>query len=308
MNTTRHTLTVRIGTRGRGVARAALGALLLAACNNVDVQNLSAPTAETLTNSPTREVLARTAIGIQTQVKANLGGIIQQWGIYGREGWNLLGNDPRETGEEIRGPQDPGGRAGGIWGGEYQAIRTITTYEAALANASGLSAAEVRAGLGFAKTLEAEHLHTLAIRSGPTGIPIDVDRSISDDPAPLVSFNDAMAAVSAMLDDGLADLQAGGSSFPFTFVPGFSGFTTPAAFAKFKRALAAKVLVHRATFNNCTACWAQAATAISQSFITTSGLPDALSTGVYYGYTGAAGEASTVTTPRVSICGANSPR
>lgn len=292
MTTTRQTLTVRIGTRGRGVARAALGAVLLAACNNFDVQNLNAPTAETLTNSPTREVLARTAIGIQTQVSTSVGGIIQQWGIYGREGWNLLGNDPRETGEEIRGPQDPGGRAGGIWGGEYQAIRTINTYESALENASGLTDAEVKAALGFAKTLEAEHFHTLAIRSGPTGIPIDVNRSISDDAAPLVSFNDAMAAVSAKLDEGLADLQAGGNSFPFTFVPGFTGFTTPAAFAKFNRALAAKVLVHRATFNNCTACWAQAATAISQSFITTSGLPDALSTGVYYGYTGAAGEAS----------------
>ena len=104
--------------------------------NNFDVQNLNAPTAETLTNSPTREVLARTAIGIQTQVSTSIAGIIQQWGIYGREGWNLLGNDPRETGEEIRGPQDPGGRAGGIWGGEYGAIRTINTYESALANAS----------------------------------------------------------------------------------------------------------------------------------------------------------------------------
>ena len=292
MTTTRHTLTVRIGTRGRRVARATVGALLVVACNNFDVQNLNAPTAETLTNSPTREVLARTAIGIQTQVSTSVGGIIQQWGIYGREGWNLLGNDPRETGEEIRGPQDPGGRAGGIWGGEYGAIRTINTYESALANAIGLSAPEVKAGLGFAKTLDAEHLHTLAIRSGPTGMPIDVNRSISDDPAPFVSFNDAMAAVSAMLDDGLADLQAGGSTFPFAFVPGFEGFTTPAAFVKFNRALAAKVLVHRATFNGCTACWAQAATAIGLSFITTTGLPAALTTGVYYGYTGAAGEAA----------------
>lgn len=277
--------------RARVVTRAALGALLLAACNNFDVQNLNAPTAETLTGSPTREVLARAAVGIQTQVSTNVGGIIQQWGIYGREGWNLLGNDPRETGEEIRGPQDPGGRAGGIWLGEFQAIRTLNTYRTAVAKSS-LSAAEVKAASGFAKTLQAEHLHTLAIRSGPTGVPIDVDRPISADPAPLVSFADAMAAVSTMLDDGYADLGAGGAAFPFTFVPGFQGFTTPAAFAKFNRALAAKVLVHRATFNACSACWAQAATAINQSFITDAGLPGNLSTGVYYGYTGAAGEAS----------------
>ena len=291
MTTTRHIRMHRAWSRRRAATRVVVGALLLASCNNMDVQNINAPTAETLTNAPTREVLARTAIGVQTQVLNDRGGIIQQWGIYGREGWNLLGNDPRETGEEIRGPQDPGGRAGGIWGGQYQAIRSINVYEAALNNAGTLTAAEVSAGLGFAETLRGWHLHLLAIRSGPTGIPVDVDRAISDDPAPLVSFSDAMAAASTALDQGLTDLQAGGSAFPFSFVPGYDGFTTPATFLKVNRALAAKLLVHRATFNNCSACWAQAATAINQSFVTSTGLPGSLATGVYFGYTGAAGEA-----------------
>jgi len=289
--TTRQIRTV--GTRSRRVVRLLAGAgIFVAACNNFDVQNLNAPTAETLTSSPSRDVLGRAAIGIQTQTTNDRGGIIQQWGIYGREGWNLLGNDPRETGEEIRGPQDPGGRAGGIWSLQYQAIRTINTYLAALANATALTPQESKAALGFAKTLKAWHLHILAIRSGPTGIPIDVDRPISDPPAPLVSMDAAMTAASALFDEAYTDLQAGGSSFPFSFVPGYTGFTTPATFAQFNRALAAKLLVHRATFTNCTACWAQASTAIGQSFITETGLPDALKLGVYFGYTGAAGEQS----------------
>ena len=282
-----------------GVARrrtaicAAIGALaLVASCNNFDVQNLNSPTAETLTGGATRDVLARTAIGVQIQALNDRGGIIQQWGIYGREGWNLLGNDPRETGEEISGPQDAGGRAGGIWGGQYQAIRTINTFQDAIANAAGLTDAEKRAALGFSKTIEAWHLHIVALRSGPVGMPVDVNRPISDEPAPLVTFDEAMAAASAMMDEALADLQAGGTSFPFTFVPGYEGFTTPATFAKFNRALAAKILVHRATFVNCSACWAQAKTAIDQSFITTAGLPGSLKTGVYFGYTGTANELS----------------
>jgi hypothetical protein len=184
----------------------AAAGVLMAACNNFDVQNLNSPTAETLTSSPSRDVLARAAVGIQTQAFNDRGAIIQQWGIYGREGWNLLGNDPRETGEEIRGPQDPGGRAGGIWNGQYQAIRTINVYLAALANASALTPAEAKAALGFAETVKAWHLHILAIRSGPTGIPIDVDRPISDPPAPLVSMTDAMAAASALFDKGYAVL------------------------------------------------------------------------------------------------------
>jgi hypothetical protein len=290
--TTRQIRTARASARRAVTGLAAGAGILLAACNNFDVQNVNAPTAETLTGSPTREVLGRAAVGIQTQALNDRGGIIQQWGIYGREGWNLLGNDPRETGEEISGPQDPGGRAGGIWGGQYQAIRTINTYLAALANPAGLTPQEVKAASGFAKTLKAWHLHLLAIRSGPTGIPIDVDRPISDDPAPLVSMSDAMAAASALYDEAYADLQAGGGSFPFSFVPGYAGFTTPATFAQFNRGLAAKLLVHRATFVNCTSCWNDAATVIAQSFITTSGLPGSLKTGVYFGYTGAAGEFS----------------
>lgn len=281
--------------------RAAVGALvLLASCNNFDVQNLNAPTAETLTNGATRDVLARTAIGLQTQALNDVGGIIQQWGIYGREGWNLLGNDPRETGEEISGPQDPGGRAGGIWSGQYSAIRSINTYQDAITNSAGLTEAEKRAALGFSKTLEAWHLHLVAIRSGPVGVPVDVSRPISDEPAPLVTFDEAMAAASALMDEALVDLQAGGSSFPFSFVPGYVGFTTPAEFAKFNRALAAKILVHRATFVDCTTCWAEAATAMGQSFVTTAGLPGSLSLGVYFGYTGAPGESSNPVTEGLS--------
>lgn len=266
------------------------GLLLLPSCRDFNVQNLNAPTADQLTGSPSRAVLARTAVGIQIEAFNDLAGEIQQWGIYGREVLNLLGNDPRETGEEMSGPQDPGGRAGGVWGGKYGAIRTIHTYLTALANSNDLTPAEISASEGLAKTFKAWHLHKLAVRSGPTGLPVDTDRPISSEPAPLVTSAVAMQTASALLDEALADLEAGGSAFPFSFIPGYTGFTTPATFAQFNRALAAKVLVHRATFNACTACWAEAATALSESFITDADLPGSLSLGVYYGYTGAAGE------------------
>jgi hypothetical protein len=61
-------------------------------------------------------------------------------------------------------------------------------------------------------------------------------------------------------------------------------------FQQFNRALAAKMLVHRATFVSCGTCWAEASTAMDASFVTTVGLPGSLSTGVYYAYSSAAGE------------------
>jgi hypothetical protein len=289
-----NTITRKHGTWSRArSARMGASALLLViigGCADLDVINTNAPTAETLTNAPSRAVMARAATGIFAQAFSDIGTEIQFYALYGREGYNLLGNDPRETGEQIRGPQDPTGRNSGIWLGPYNAIRTINTYLTALGTATGLSDAEIRASAGFAKTIKAWLIHRLAVRSGQLGIPLDVDRPITAEPAPFVSFADAMQAASALMDEAYADLQAGGAAFPFTMAPGYTGFTTPATFAQFNRALAAKILVHRATFVNCTACWAQAETALNGSFVTTAGLPGSLATGVNYSYSTASGE------------------
>lgn len=277
----------------RTLKRAALatfGVLGIAACGSLDLVNTNAPTVETLTNSPSPAVLARAATGIFSQTNNDVGTEIQFYALYGREGYNLLGNDPRETGEQIRGPQDPTGRNSGIWSGQYSAIRTINTYLTALETASGLTAAELRASQGMAKTFKAWDMQRLAVRTGELGIPIDVDRDITAEPAPFVSFDAAMTAASALMDEAYADLQAGGAAFPFTTPSGFASFSTPSGFAQFNRALAAKMLVRRATFNGCTSCWAEAATALGSSFVTDAGLPESLGLGVYYSYSSASGE------------------
>jgi hypothetical protein len=304
MNTNMRT-TEKAGGRRRGarlaVAAAVVAGMAFSGCRDLAVENSNAPTEDQLTSAPSRAVLARTAIGIQIEAFNDLAGELQQWGLYGRELYNLLGNDPRETGEELSGPQDPGGRAGGGWTGKYGAIRTIHTYLSVLRNSPDLTAeAELRASEGFARTIKAWHLFKIAIRSGPVGMPIDTDRPIEADPAPLVTSAAAMEYVSALLDSAYADLQAGGAAFPFSFVPGYSGFTTPSTFATFNRALATDVLVHRATLHGCATCWAQAATTLSASFLSDAGLPGSLSTGVYYGYTGVAGELSNPITENLS--------
>lgn len=280
------------GGRSRRGALMLVGALLLGGCAELDIVNTNAPVEEELTGTPSRSVLGSAATGIFVGAFNDLATEIQYYAIYGREGYNLLGNDPRETTEQIRGPQDPTGRNSGIWVGQYSAIRMIHTYLTALGKTAELTEAERRASAGFAKTMKAWHLHRLALRNGELGVPIDVDRPLTDEAAPFVTFSAAMAAVSALLDEALVDLQAGGAAFPFTMAPGFTGFGTPATFAQFNRGLAAKVMVHRATFVGCSTCWAEAERLLGESFITTAGLPASLATGVYYGYTGAPNEPS----------------
>lgn len=264
------------------------GVLTLSACGDFDVLNTNAPTVDQLSG---RLALARTATGIMSQANTDVGGQIQQWGIYGREIWNLLGNDPRETGEEIRGPQDAGGRAGLMWVNKYIAIRTINAYLTAVGESAELSEAEKSAARGLAKTFAGYHFYKLAVRSGPLGLPIDVDRPIDADPAPFVSQQAAFEHAVSLLNQGYTDLQAGGAAFPFTMAPGYTGFTSPSTFATFNRGLVAKVQVDRALLAGCgQQCFQAALTALGQSFITTAGLPGSLTTGVYFAYDGASGE------------------
>jgi hypothetical protein len=276
-------------------SRAALaGMVLVGACRSFDVANENAPTTDQLEGNPTRAILGRAATGIFTGVAGvlnDVGGDIQQYGIYGRELYNLAGNDPRETGEELRGPQDPGGRAGAGWANKYAHIRSINIYIRGVTNSTELSEAEKRASLGFAKTIKAWFFHRLIVRTGPLGIPMDVDRAISDEPAPFVSQTDVYAAIVALLDEARTDLAAGGGTFPFVFAPGWTGFTTPADFIRFNRGLLARVQVTRALLNGCGApCFTGALTALGESFITSASLPLSLTTGVYIAYDVAAGE------------------
>jgi hypothetical protein len=281
-------------------SRAALaGMVLIGACRSFEVANENAPTTDQLEGNPTRAILARSATGIFTGVTGvipgvggnDVGGEIQQYGIYGRELYNLAGNDPRETGEELRGPQDPGGRGGAGWPNIYAHIRSINLYLRGVTNSTELSEVEKHAAAGFAKTIKAYHFHRLIVRTGLLGIPMDVDRAISDEPAPFVSETDAYAAIVALLDEAKADLLAGGGDFPFVFAPGWTGFTTPADFLRFNRGLLARVQVNRALLNGCGGpCFTAALTALSESFITTASLPLALTTGVYIAFDQAAGE------------------
>jgi len=282
--------TSSFGTR-RLLSLATLAGVLLAAGCDFDILNTNSPTEDELTNNPSRLALARAATGVFANNFTDVGGDIQFYTIYGREGYNLLGNDPRETGEMISGPQDPGGRAGGLWLAKYQAIRTLNVYIRALGATANLTPTEISASLGFAQTMKASMFLRLTVRSGAYGLPIDVDRPIDAEPAPFVSQQRGFEYVVALLDSAKTNLQAGGSTFPFPIAPGFQSFTTPTLFLQLNRALMARAQVFRATFVSCGApCWQDAMTALGESFITTTGLPGNLSVGAYWGYSAASGE------------------
>ncbi len=213
------------------------------------------------------------------------------WGTFGREGFNLQGNDNRNTGELIRGPLDGGSFGGGQLAGKYQALRTVDTYLKAIPGAADITASEKAASNGFGKTIKAYLLFRAILRNGALGAPIDASQPVNADPPPFLSEAKVYQHLVDLLDAAKTDLAGGGGSFPFATPTGMTGFSTPATFVKFNRGLLAKVLVFQASMAGCgNPCYTAALTALNESFLTTSGLPGSLGLGVYHTYSTAGGD------------------
>jgi hypothetical protein len=285
-------------TRRRYWHGARLGLLLtaIAACSTekLTIPNYNQPTTEGVAKDP--KGVALLASGILDGSRDAMPGMIRDFGTFGRESYNYFPTDGRTISNYlvgIPGPQrlDPAGFAAGVWTGRFQNQRNAVQI-IDVAAATGLSAAEKSAVSGFGKTYRAlELLYVIESRDtlgAPTDIPSD-----PNSPAPFVSRDSVYRFISATLDAGATDLAAGGATFPFSLTAGFAGFDTPATFAQFNRAIAARVLAIRASLGCGATCYTQALTALGASFVSPVGgatsLTD-LNRGVYNVYSTAAGD------------------
>jgi starch-binding outer membrane protein, SusD/RagB family len=232
--------------------------------------------------NPSRAEVSATANGMLLALRPDLADFALDVGILGREAFRFDVADPRFTGELLEGPLDPGGTAfgGDHWDEEFNSIRTGNDLLTVLSTAQVLSAEEQSATSGYVKTLQA--LNFLVILSTHTqdSIPIDVGTDVTAAPAPFVTNAAAYAHVNDLLDQGQAELAAGGGAFPFALPSGFSGFDTPATFTQFNRALRARSAVYQNQF-------ADALTALAGSFINsaiTTANVSAFQAGVYMNY------------------------
>src|SRR5437762_8855005 len=257
----------------------AFGMVVAAGCQSLDVGNLNAPALDDLLSNPTRSKLATAATGLLIGTRAGIAaqnGYVSLLGILGRESYNFDPADPRFITEMLIGPLDGGSPAfgGNLFAAPYRNIRNANLLLGALDKVTGLSAAQKTAVEGFAKTLQVlDYLNDISTRDD-LGAPIDVDIGPTDAPAPIVAKDVVFTHIVSLLDDGFTALGAGGTAFPFSVSPGFSNFGTPSEFAKFNRALKARVEAYRGQY-------ASVLTALNASFLNT-GAP--LSFGAYHSY------------------------
>lgn len=259
--------------------------LLGSACTDLTVPDYNNPSLEDLQSNPTPTKIAQATQGLLVGTRTEHGpqnGYVSLLGILGRESYNFDSADPRFITEMIVGPLDGGSPAfgGNLFAAPFINIRNANVLLGAVDGVAGLSEAQKSGVRGFAKTIQAlDYLYVINTRDD-LGAPLDVNIGPTADPAPIATKTEVFAYIVQLLNDGLTQLQAGGGSFPFSVSPGFGSFATPATFAKFNRALLARVEAYRGNY-------APALTAANASFIDT-GAP--LSLGAYHTYTTGSGD------------------
>lgn len=279
----------------------------MVACVNDDltVPNYSNPTPQAVSADPITNVQTRVN-GILNLGRRNLG-----WnsdaGLFGRESF-VYGTDSRSTTSYLDAPAiDPGGLASGSWTGFFTTLRAIRDFISVVDSLpSGvLTAQETSGSKGFAHTIEAHQLSMLISSRDSLGIPVQI-KANAEDIAPFVSRDSAYNYILGRLELARTELLAGGSSFPVKLNAGFAGFSTPATFLKFNRALAARINAYRASLGNtgCGAklsatCYATVLQNLTESFLDPAA---ALGTGTFWVYSAAAND---VPNPQNNITNTN---
>jgi len=256
------------GSKAAGVSGLLL-LLTLAACESLDFADPNSPVIESAT-------IQSLITGAEAGMRIDRDIFLAELSVVGREAYYFEPADPRYTGELLRDEVDPGGfLLTRFWSAHYNVIKNCNIIlEKAAEQLSGQDKAGVD---GFAQTIIAYQLLLNLNALNENGIKLDFSGDLE---VPFATKSASFAAIEGYLDDGFTDLGNAGNSFAFIVSEGFDGFNTPATFAEFNRALAARVAIYQSE-------WSNALTALGISFID-SGAD--LDLGVYNVYSTAAND------------------
>jgi hypothetical protein len=263
--------------------------LVAAPACDLDVPDLNNPGIDELAENPTPSAVSSGATGLLIGNRRNhaaANGYVAQLGILGREAYNFDQADPRYVGELLQGSLNRGSPFGGnFWTGPYANIRLGNTVIAAVDKVPEFSGEEKSAIKGFAKTIIALDLLEVINTRDDVGAVIDTNKPIGEIGA--IATKDAVfTEIGRLLDEGAAELAAGGDEFAFGLSSGFAGFDDPAGFRQVNRAIRARVAIYQGNY-------ALALTALGESFIDDMATTVAdLDVGAYYSYSTQPGDAT----------------
>jgi starch-binding outer membrane protein, SusD/RagB family len=255
-------------------------ALCWSSCKVEPILDPNNPSTSSITQNASLGELENLVVGIEAGMRNNLNTYFDAVSVVGREYYRFSTSDPRFTSDLL-------GKANATldnntfyttnpFSGRYRVVKNTNILIPALQNTKAtITDAQRKAGIAYAKTVQAYELLMVFNMQYENGIRVDVNDP--DKLGPFLSKDESLNAIQNLLNEAIIDLKGSSADLPFTTTL----YSRKASeFAKFNRALAARVAVYRKD-------WNLANTALTESFFNLNG---SLTDGVYYLYSTGGGD------------------
>lgn len=241
----------------------AMSVVTLNSCELEPVLDPNFPSVDAVSTNASKAQLDALAIGQFSLARNGLSTYTQVVGVVGKELFNFNATESRWW-TELNGlrPIDNSAFYNGATTGFGLPVRQANIIIKACDNTTAVTDQQKNAYKGIANTFKGLAYLYMLNAQGKNGVRLNVEDPFN--PSKPATYAESLAGIAKMLDDASTQLDGAGSAFPFTLPSGFAGFTTPANFKKFNRAIAARVALYQG--DN-----AKAATALGQSFYSITG-------------------------------------
>src|ERR1044072_7135144 len=221
--------------------------IFFSSCKLEPIPDPNNPGAGAISANPTPGEIQNLVTGIESGMRDNINFYLDDVGVIGREIYRFSSSDPRFTSDLL-------GKGSSVldnntfyitnpFAARYRVIKNINILIDGLNNTTSadIDAVERTVGKAYADTVKAHALLMVFNLEYSNGIRVDV--SDPDNQGAFLGKDESLNAINDLLNTAYSDLTANASaSFPFTTTL-FS--STAGEFAKFNRALAARVAVYR---------------------------------------------------------------
>lgn len=254
--------------------------LMWSSCKVDPIKDPNNPGAGSITDNASIGEIQNLVDGTESSMRDNMGNYFDGVGVIGREFYRYSTSDPRFTSDLL-------GKGTAIldnntfyttnpFAARYRCVKNTNILIKALQNTkAAISDAQRKAAIAYAKTIQAYQLLMVFNQQYGNGIRVDV--ADPDNLGPFLSKDESLNAVQNLLNDANNDLKGNNANLPFST----KLYSNKASdFSKLNRALAARVAVYRKD-------WAQANTALSESFFNLNG---DFNDGSYYLFSTAGGD------------------
>ncbi len=217
--------------------------MVMASCTIDEQFDPNAPSVSGILNEASPNELDLLVYGAEARMRTAWDTYITSTGTVARELY-LFDADPRNTedllGKDGRDLDNNTFYLTAPWGTRYQVVKNVNLLLEALPDAEGVTAAEVNGYSGYAKTVKALMFLQELMRLNDNGIRTDV--SNPENLGPFVSKEQAFTEIIRLLGEAYGELQD--ADFHFSLSSGYALFSTPAEYAQFNRAIAARAAIY----------------------------------------------------------------